>query len=638
MAKQKSKQQRKKPQATKQPTKGTNTFFTLPVIIIFILSFVLYANTLGHQFALDDYAVIVDNAVTKQGVSGIPTIFTTNYRHGMGSYEALYRPLSMAQFAAEWSVSPNNPSVHHFFNILYYALTGILLFLTLKLVWKKYTILLPLLATLFFIAHPVHTEVVANIKSRDEMMTFFFCIGALYFLWKYWDSKKTGLLVASLASYTLAMFSKENAITFLAVIPLMIFCFTPKENWRNKFMTSLLFLIPVVIYMLVRTMVLGDVVATGSEAAIVDNMLTGVDNFGTRTAAAFVLLGKYLLSLVVPVFLVSDYGFNSVALSGWADWRPILSLLIFAGAIGWAVFNIRKNALPAFGVLYGVITFSIFTNIIFLIGSSYGERFLYMASLGFAILLAWGLLKLLGNLNIEKNGSWKNLLQNKTLLAAVAGILVLYSFKTIHRNQAWKDSYTLYKTDINNAPNCAKLNYNLGVEQGELALKQTAQQKRVELTQNSIKSFEQAVAIHPGYAEAYRELGLAYKNTGQTNKALQQYEESLKYQPDDARVYSYLCDLHFGRKELEKARIAGEKCISINPKYVEGHRNLGSVYVQMGRLDDGMAQYKKGLEVDPNNAILHQYIGFVYMQKGDKVNGQQWLNKAQVLDPSLKVQ
>ncbi|MFZ1296685.1 MAG: hypothetical protein WAT16_01480, partial [Saprospiraceae bacterium] len=52
------------------------------LIALFILTFVLYANTLGHEFALDDGIVIKENKHVKQGISGIPDLFSKHSFHG----------------------------------------------------------------------------------------------------------------------------------------------------------------------------------------------------------------------------------------------------------------------------------------------------------------------------------------------------------------------------------------------------------------------------------------------------------------------------------------------------------------------------------------------------------------------------
>jgi len=605
----------------------------LPALIVAILGFLIYSNTLSHDYALDDFSAIKENYVTKQGVAGIPTIMTTSYRYGYWlSNGTLYRPLSLVMFAVEWELSENNPAISHFMNVFLYAMTGLLLFLCLARVMKKYTILLPFLTAIFFIAHPVHVEVVANIKSRDEIMAFLFCLGAVYWVWDYLKSEKMLHLILALLSYTIAMFSKENALTFLAVIPLMIYFFKEVSLAKNL-KTSAFFLIPVALYFLTRMSILGSLTAGTDGTSPLDNLLTSTDSFIEQIATAFVLLGKYLAALVFPLQLVSDVGYNQIPVVGFGNLSAIASLVVLTGLTVWAFMNIKKKAIWAFGILYAVITFSIFSNLVIEIGSSYGERFLYMASLGFAIILAWGVLKF-SNVDLERKKGEElfDLLGKYKMAAGIALLIVgLYATRTLTRNPVWENSYTLYHADITTSPNSAKLNYHYALEQIKNGNREKDSKIKNEWYAKGKASFEKAISIYPKYHDAYGELGLAFYRLGQKEKALENYEQSLIHKPNNANVYSNMGIIYFEKGNLNKAQEVYEKAVQINPRFVDARRNLGSVFAQQKQFDKAITQFKEALKYDPKNAIIHQYLGFVYRDKGDNASSQQWLQKAAAL-------
>src|SRR5688572_15830695 len=105
----------------------------LPGFILALLAVVLYGNTLNHFFALDDYSVILENRLTKQGVSAILEIFKTSYRYGYYfTNDNLYRPLVKAMYACEWTLSPNNAFPGHLMNVVLYALSGMVVFFGLN--------------------------------------------------------------------------------------------------------------------------------------------------------------------------------------------------------------------------------------------------------------------------------------------------------------------------------------------------------------------------------------------------------------------------------------------------------------------------------------------------------------------------
>ena len=115
-----------------------------------------------------------------QGFAGIKNIFTSDVWHFQNLNLGYYRPLSLVSFAVEQQLFPNNPHVSHFVNVLLYSLTAFLLYFLLLKIFNRKHPLFSLVVTLLFIAHPLHTEVVANIKSRDEILSFLNLIAALF--------------------------------------------------------------------------------------------------------------------------------------------------------------------------------------------------------------------------------------------------------------------------------------------------------------------------------------------------------------------------------------------------------------------------------------------------------------------------
>ena len=606
-------------------------------LLLSVIAFLIYANTLNHDYALDDASAISANYVTKQGIAGIPTIFKEHYRFGYWSSPGtLYRPIPLAMFAIEWQLFPDSPGFYHFMNVLLYAFTAFLLFWTLCKLFPKYSPVLPFLTTLLFVTHPVHVEVVANIKSRDEILSFFFCISAVYFLWKYLKFKENKWLGISLFSYLLAMFSKENAITFLAVFPLLMYFFSKTSISKNLTISSL-FAIPATIYLFARILVLGALTGEKELSPLLDNFLSGAPDISSRLASAFLMVGKYLWTLVFPHPLGSDFGYNQIPITGWSDWRVILVLLVVFGGLIYALKELKNKSIPAFAIIYFVVTFSIFSNIIKLIGSSYGDRFLYFPSLGFAMFLAFFILQI-GKANFQlKSNSLATFFKHYKLPILITGVIALaYSFKTIDRNKVWYDSFTLYENDIKIAPNSAKLNYHYGLELNKKGLAENDSAKKGELMNSAFRHFAKAAEIYPDYHDAYGQMGLMHYRNNDKDKALENYEKSIALKPYNATVYSNMGIIYVERGNLQKGRELYEKAVQLDPRFADARRNLGSVYAQLKQFDKAIEQFSEALKYEPENATLYLYLGFAHRDKGEKAKAQTYLNRAYELDPALK--
>jgi len=475
---------------------------------------------------------------------------------------------------------------------------------------------------------------VANIKSRDEILGFLFCITTLYFLWDYLDKKQMKHLIYALLAYAFAMFSKENAVTFLAIFPLTLYFFR-KETIPEILKLSVVFVAPVLLYLAVRFSVLESGII--SNVSPLDNLLVASNGLD-RMAMAFLLLGKYLYTLLLPHPLVSEIGYPQLSTTTWSNWQSILSLL-FYGFIGvLALWGLKKKSLVSYGLLFFLITFSIYTNLFITIGSSYGERFVYMASLGFCIALV-SVLQLAFPINEDRQASFSTgLLKNNSALLGIVSVLVLaYSFKTLSRNVDWYDSYALYSADILKVPNSAKLNYHLGLEEVKqgLDIKDNQQEMRNWLDKG-LQHFQKAVEFYPEYGDAHAQIGLSLFRRGHMDPALQSYQTALKYIPNDAKVYSNMGIIYFQQKNLRKAEEVYSKAVQLDPRYVDARRNLGSVYAQTQRFDQAIEQFKKAIEFEPDDAILYFYTGSAYRDKGDPASAKPYFDIAYQKNPALR--
>ncbi|MFK8102872.1 MAG: tetratricopeptide repeat protein, partial [Saprospiraceae bacterium] len=548
----------------------------------------------------------------------------------------LYRPVSLVMFAIEWELSPDNPHIHHFGNIFLYGLTGLLLCLTLIKLFNQRNPILAVLSTLFFLAHPVHTEVVANIKSRDEMLLFFFAIAAFYSLWKYLETNRKAWMFGSLLAYTLAIFSKLYGVTMLLVFPLLLYFFRTM-NWSRMAKLSSLYLIPTAIFLAIRFQVLGGWLGGGAKVSILDNFLVGAPNLSLKLASTFMMLGKYLLTLIFPWQLHSDLGYHQIPISSWGNGLVLLGLVSVAGLAYFAIRQFAAKSIWSFCILFSGISFSVYTNLVFTIGTAYGERFLYVASLGFSMALAYGILKLFKvDLDQKLVGFSQFVKQHQMPLLLSLVILLCYSFKTLQRNQAWKSSYDLYATDIKTAPNCAKLNYHLGLEQVKKGLDSKEAKAKQAWFDAAFQQFEKAIAIYPDYHDAYGQLGLAYYRKNDFGNAMRNYQKSIALKPNNAKVFSNMGIIYFNQGQLPKAEEVYKKAVALDPRFLDARRNLGSVFAETKRFDQAIEQFQAALALAPNDATINYYLGRCYSDKGDQQTGQGYLNKAYQLNPALK--
>lgn len=637
----------------------------------FVLAFtlLLYANTLDLNYALDDTLMITENSFTKKGISGIKDIFTNDAFVGfLGKNNLLpggrYRPLSQVMFAIEYQIFGFNPFVGHLINVLLYGLLCMLLFSLLLKVFDKYKSekwfrYFPFFATLLFAAHPLHTEVVANIKGRDEIMSMLACLGALYFSLKYADNKKFINLILSFFILFSGILSKENAVTFVAIIPLCLY-FYRKASAKDYIIILLPLLLAFFASFALRTAFIGFRVKY-VETELLNNPFLYA-TFAQKYATIMLTWLKYLWLTFVPYTLTHDYYPKQIPIIGWSDPRAIITLLAFAGLALFAVIKIWKKNIYAFGIAFFILTFSISSNLVFNIGTFMNERFLFTPLLGFTIIVSYFFNKDLARL--LKNNM-------KIIMTIFIIIMSLYALKTITRNRVWKDDLTLFTTDVKVSTNSSKCNTSAGGKLLEKADSTDDQIEKENYINQSIKYLNRAIEIYPENQNPWLLLGNAYakisnykesrrcydffiKHSANDEKAFnnmlyiaqkayneKQYRESLisyqyllKFKPDESD-YIYYSGLDYrGLGVFDSAIYCLNKVIEMKPKYSESYARLGEIYGQnLNQLDKAFGYLMKAVELDPKNESALENIGIIYGINKKFKESIEYFNKAIVLEP-----
>jgi len=604
-------------------------------LICAAVALLLYMNTLGHDYAVDDGTVIKNNKLTVKGIESIPEIFTSAYRKGFWERkEGVYRPLSVIMFAVEYELAPDKPFLGHLVNVLLYGLTAWLLFQTLSMFFAGRSYVVPFVITLLFIAHPVHTEVVANIKSRDELLCFFFVISSFYFMLRQ-VRRPSALNVAGCAvSYFLALLSKENALTVIAVFPLVLYFFTSSEM-KKIISTCAVFAGVVVAYMGLRYMVLKGL-NYDVEILAINNSLVEAPDFASRLAGAIMVMGRYMLLLFFPHPLVFDYSYNQIPNVSFADIRPLLSLAVYGALIFYAIKKLPSKDPVSFGIIFFLITMSLVSNVVIMIEAVMGERFMYMPSLGFAIAAVIALLKLLkadtATNRTADSGSFFS--QHKKVMGVMAVILVLFSVKTVSRNTEWKDNLTLLEKDVQTSPNSARIRYAYGsalvIERG---LDEEDPVKKEQYLTRGIAELEKGVAILPSYADAWYHLGMAYKEKADGPNAVRAFEMAKQQKAwKDPEFFNSSGLAYSEVKQYEKAIADFRQSIALDPKLEEAYNNLGLTYTDAGMLNEAIKTLEDAIKLNPKTDKPYYNMGNTYAKAGDYLKAIEWYNKAVALN------
>lgn len=604
----------------------------IPSLVIALVAFLLYSNTLNHGYALDDYSLIVENRITQKGYDGFGEIVSNSYRYGyFMTNDGLYRPIPRLMFAAEWEWGGGKPFIGHFINVLLYALTGFILYRVLFKLTRG-SMIFAFLASLIFIAHPIHTEVVANIKSRDEILALLFCCFALgSYLDAIADSSKRGLVFSGIFLF-LGLLSKESAITFFAVLPLAGWFVSEDTKITNLLKGLWPSAIACLVFLLIRTNVLGGINTLGTPN-IADNLLMAADSGFERFCTAVSIMGLYLQKLLFPHPLVFDYSYNQIPIVGATHPSFLISVCVYLALFFIAIRGFRTRSPISFAILFFLATISLSSNILITTGSSFGERFLYMPSLGFAIAVAFALMKLfkIDTMTVP------TVKQRGLLAACFVPLFLLYSAKTLARNPVWKDNETLYKNDVELSPNSTRTQYYMGnfLAKDEVWTgKPEAEKNRI--LRESIGYLQRSIDIYDKFSDAHLQMGVAYYKLGILDSALLCYEKALAIAPRNHTIMNNMGTIYFAKNDLNKAIELFERAIAIDPNYADGQFNLGSSYGTVQQYEKALKHLNIAATLNPGKAEIHNALGITYRFTGDSTNANRSFERAYSLNPGLR--
>lgn len=215
--------------------------------ILLGVTFLIYVNSLNNGYNMDDELVTRNHKLTSQGLSGLSEIFSSPYYSDDMGYSYGYRPIVHLSFALEHDLFGEKPSVGHFINMLLYALSGVYLFRFLNLLFGTKNYLYSFLASMLFIVHPIHTEVVDSLKNRDEILAVLFSIlFGIQFL-KYVIFKANRHLIWTVLLFVLAILSKKSIYPFLIILPAAI-ALTHEIPFKRLFITVFILAFPAAIF------------------------------------------------------------------------------------------------------------------------------------------------------------------------------------------------------------------------------------------------------------------------------------------------------------------------------------------------------------------------------------------------------
>ena len=592
-------------------------------ILLILFPIILYGMTINFEYVLDDELFITNHPTVQKGISGIPNLFTEKSLDyiDQSNGQQPYRPITTSSYAIEKTLFNNHHSAAHIFNVFILIGIGFTLFHLFSLWFTGIHISILFSVILLFMAHPIHTEVVANVKSRDELLTMLFGILSLFFFWKHHvKSQNKQHLYSALILFFMACLSKENGITWLGIYPLSLYFFN-QDTIIASIKKSIVFIIPAALFITIWSLInKGNIEVVDLDP--INNILFQSLSFQEVIATKTLLIGKYLELLVFPITLSWDYSFNQIPIVNFSSIVALFSGVLILGLLLLAIKGFTQRKMYSFWILFFMILFSASSNIFIKIGATMAERFIFIPSLAFCFLVVWGLINVLKISLSTFQGNHKNI-----FIGLIGTLLLLYSFKTIKRNSVWENNLILSESGIHSAPNSARTHFSFAVHSKNAAFKERNSRKQRTHFENAESNFKRSIKIYPEYINALYNLGVFYFETGRPELAFKTYSDLIKIKPDHVNSLNNMGTILFNLKQYDNAIIYLNKVLEINPNHSDALVNIGAISHNTGNPTKAIAYYKKALENAPLNTVALKNIVIAYNQLNQPQEALAYQNK-----------
>ena len=583
-------------------------------IILVVAVLIMYGNSISYDFTIDDNIFYVHHSSVQKGLSGIDEMFkygSLEKYNGMTGVQP-YRPITLVSFAIQKQLFDNDPGKAHLVNIFLYCLLVLVLFnLLLKLLPGANPLICGII-TLVFAVHPIHTEVVASVKSQDELLSGLFVLLALSYAVslikedKY--SWKFGIL--SVLFYTLALFSKEGAFAMILIFPLA-FWLLLSQSIKRSLLYSLPYLGVAALFLLARNAVLSGQVQNYHNT-VLENVLFNAKGLGQMTATKMEILFHYLRLGLVPWPLSWDYSYNQVPLVDWSSFTPWISVILYLAMFSFAVLKIKKLPVISFGIFFYLIMLAPTANLLFLNGSTLSERFLFLPSLGLILALVYGLGMLLKS-NLDEYPVVK---MNK--LNPILGVIIaIFIILTIIRSNDWHNNLSIYRSGVENAPKSSRTNSALGNEYRKQAEKEADPMQRNIYLTDAIKYSKISLDILPSNRDALYNLGVTYGEMGDSTNAIAAYKNTLWYYPDHRSALNNLGTFYVGKNQFDSAYAYLKRCFDVDSTVPKSSQNLAIYYFKVGKYDQAIQFASNAIRLDKYTLISYDIMSQAYKALGN---------------------
>uniref|UniRef100_A0A8C4V8E1 dolichyl-phosphate-mannose--protein mannosyltransferase n=1 Tax=Falco tinnunculus TaxID=100819 RepID=A0A8C4V8E1_FALTI len=551
------------------------SWFLLPSywakMVVALISFLCFANSYDGDFVFDDSEAIINNKDLR-AETPLGDLWHHDFwgsKLSSNTSHKSYRPLTVLTFRINYLFAGGfYPVGFHVINIILHCTISVLMVDVFSILLGGLQFsnkgrrlnLAPktsLLAALLFAVHPVHTECVAGIVGRADLLCALFFLLSFLGYCKAFRENKEGhhfsifWVLVSVILGAIAMLCKEQGITILGL---------------NAVFDAL-------------------VVNKLNVLELIQKLLHKDKSLEAVNYNYYYSLNAWLL--LCPWWLCFDWSMGCIPLiKSVSDWRIIALAALWFCLIGLICQALcsedsHKRRILTLGLGFLIIPFLPASNLFFRVGFVIAERVIYLPSIGYCILFTYGF-SLLS----------KQAKKKKILTVAVLGILLINVMRCALRSSQWRSEEQLFRSALSVCPLNAKVHYNVGKNLADKGNQSAA-----------IKYYREAVRLNPKYVHAMNNLGNILKERNELQEAEELLSLAVQIQPDFAAAWMNLGIVQNSLRRFEEAEQSYWTAIKHRKKYPDCYYNLGRLYADLNRHIDALNAWRNATVLKPEHSL-----------------------------------
>jgi len=563
--------------------------------LLVVATVVLYFPVNSHPFAnYDDPDYVTDNFHVRSGLhwSTVKWAFTT--------YAAAnWHPLTWISHAADVQLFELNPGRHHDVNLLLHALNVVLLFWVLQRA-TGYVGRSAMVAALFAL-HPINVESVVWIAERKNLLSMLFFLLALGAYRWYAIKPRVDRYTLVAILYAMGLMCKPQVITLPCV--LLLWDYWPLQRMDPPRAGSSGTEVTVIPARSFSWLVLEKlpllVLAAASAAITVKAQGSGGATSwyppSVRLGNAIVSYAIYMGKAVWPTHLAPMYPHPGSSLR---EWQVVLALLLLLAITGIVIEDRRRRYLPV-GWFWFLGTLVPMIGLKQVGAQAMADRYAYLPFVGLFLMVCWGV------------AEWGEKRRLATAWLAVPSVMVLLALVVVTHRQIdyWSDHVTLWSHTLDVTSGNWQAENNLGMallRQGKM--------------EEAIPHFRAAAAIDPSDPVSNMNIGTYEHSHGNLPQAIEYYKKAILLARNPKLKADAYNNLGYAYKDLGDYADALQNlqsAVSVNPEFVGAWISLGLVAQKSGDLNLAIQAYSRAMKIEPSG------FGYLLLARALEQNGQQ---------------